>query len=577
MSPSPSATTRRAFLAHFAGAGLGTTLLPGVLWGKMHEAGLTEVTPEMLREALAVAGLELSDEDQEAMLEGVNQDLTRRETLREFTIPNDVPPPFHFSPMVPGMELPASARERRPLRLSHPRVERPGDLEEVAFWPVTELSELIRTRQVTSVELTEMYLDRLHRHNPTLNCVVTFLDDRGLDEARRADADLAAGRYRGPLHGIPWGVKDIIAVRGHPTTWGSDAYREQVIDEDSTVVAMLRDAGAVLVAKLTTGELAQGDRWFGGQTLNPWNLEEGSSGSSAGPGSATAAGLVGFSLGTETSGSILSPSARCGVTGLRPTLGRVTRHATMALSWTLDRIGPMCRSAEDCALVMAAISRPDGLDMSVADLPFNWDAETDIRRLRIGYVREAFDEVVDPRIQAQDRAALGAIRGLGVELVEVSVPEFTTDLSPIGVESAVFFDELVRSGRDREMTNPGRAAGWKRSWLIPAVDYLRQQRIRSLMMMELARATEHVDVWLAPRATGAQPGEGGPTALQRHSSMANLATYPAVSVPHGFAESGSPHALLFFGRPFGESEILAVAKAYQDVTRFHRERPALGA
>jgi len=575
MSHSPGAPTRRAFLAHFAGAGVGSALLPGVLWAKMHEAGVDQVTPEMLRQALAVAGLELGEEDQAAMLNGVNQDLARREVLREIVIPDDVAPPFHFSPLVPGMKIPLSARVPRFLRASHPHVERPADLEEVAFWPVTELAELLRTRQVTSVELTTMYLQRLRRYDPVLRCVVTFLDDRALDEARRADAELEAGRYRGPLHGIPWGAKDIIAVRGHPTTWGSDAYREQVIDQDSAVVEMLRDAGAVLVAKLTTGELAQGDRWFGGQTLNPWNLEEGSSGSSAGPAAAVAAGLVGFALGSETSGSILSPSARCGVTGLRPTLGRITRHGVMALSWTLDRLGPMCRAAEDCALVMAAISRPDGRDMSVVDLPFSWDVETDIRRLRVGIVREAFDEVVDPRMQARNDAALGAMRGLGVELVEVGVPDTTTDLSPSAVEAATFFDELMRTGRDREMTNPGRAAGWKRSWLTPAVDYLRQQRIRSLMMMELARATAHVDVWLAPRATGAPPGEGGGTALQRHWTMANLATYPAVSLPHGFEPSGSPDALVFFGRPFGEAELLAVARVWQEATGFHRERPTL--
>lgn len=568
MSVPAAGQTRRRFLAHFGGLGLGATLLPGVLWGKMEETGASQVTPEMLRDALAVAGLDLDEEAQEAMLDGVNQDLARRATLREISIPDDVSPPFHFSPLVPGMEVP---REERPFRRSHPPVRRPANLEEVAFWSVTELSELIRSRQVTSTELTEMYLSRLHRYNPVLNCVVTFLDDQALEEARRADTDLEAGRYRGPLHGIPWGAKDIIAVRGHPTTWGAEPYRYQFVDQDSTLVEMLRDAGAVLLAKLSTGELAQGDRWFGGQTMNPWNLEEGAGGSSAGPGSATAAGLVGFAIGTETSGSILSPSARCGVTGLRPTLGRVTRHATMALSWTLDRLGPMCRCAEDCALVLKAIARPDGRDMSVVDLPFNWDSELDIRGLRVGYVREAFDEVVDPVMDAHNRTALDVLRGMGVQFVEVSVPEFTADLSPIGVESAVFFDELVRNGWDREFTNPARVTGWRRSWLVPAVDYLRQQRIRSMMMKELARATEHVDVYLAPRATGEEGG--GPTALQRHSSMANLATYPAVSVPHGFSEGGTPDSLLFFARPFGESELLALAKAYQDATGFHRERP----
>ena len=576
----PTGETRRRFLAHFAGMGVGSTLLPGVLWGQMQQSGVDEVTREMLRGALAVAGLDFDEEQEEAMLQGVNRSLARYESLREISIPNDVSPPFHFSPLVPGMTV---DREARPFRMSSPEVRRPADLEEVAFWPVTHLGQLLRTGQVSSVELTRMYLARLHRYNGSLNCVVTFLDDLALQQARQADQEMAAGQIRGPLHGIPWGAKDIIAVKGHPTTWGSDAFRTQTFDYDSSIVEMLRDAGAVLVAKLTTGELAQGDRWFGGQTLNPWNLEEGSSGSSAGPASATAAGLVGFALGTETSGSILSPAARCGVTGLRPTLGRVTRHGAMALSWTQDRIGPMCRSVEDCALVMRVISRPDGLDMSVHDLPFNWDSERDPRSYRVGVIREAFAEVRDPVLQGFDREALATLEGLGLDLVDVEVPEFTTDLSPIGVESAVFFDELVRTGRDQEMTNPGRASGWRSSRVVPAVEYLQHQRIRMMMMMELAKATEHVDVWVVPRSAGSAPGGGGgggggggaPSALQRHSSMANLATYPALSVPHGFMASGSPAALNFYARPFGETALLTVARSWQEATGFHRKRPVL--
>jgi Asp-tRNA(Asn)/Glu-tRNA(Gln) amidotransferase A subunit family amidase len=577
----PTGETRRRFLAHFAGMGVGSTLLPGVLWGQMQQSGADEVTREMLRGALAVAGLDFDEEQEEEMLQGVNRSLARYEALREISVPNDVSPPFHFSPLVPGMTVDRAAH---PFRMSSPVVSRPANLEEVAFWPVTHLGQLLRTRQVTSVELTRMYLERLHRYNGSLNCVVTFLDELALQQARQADQEMAAGQIRGPLHGIPWGAKDIIAVKGHPTTWGSDAFKGQVFDYDSSIVEMLRDAGAVLVAKLTTGELAQGDRWHGGQTLNPWNLEEGSSGSSAGPASATAAGLVGFALGTETSGSILSPAARCGVTGLRPTLGRVTRHGAMALSWTQDRIGPMCRSVEDCALVMSVISRPDGLDMSVHELPFNWDSERDPRGFRVGIIREAFAEVQDPILQRFDREALDALEGLGLDLVDVEVPEFTTDLSPIGVESAVFFDELVRTGRDQEMTNPGRASGWRSSRVVPAVEYLQHQRIRMMMMMELARATEHVDVWVVPRSAGSAPGGGGaggggasrpPSAMQRHSSMANLATYPAISLPHGFMPSGSPAALNFYARPFGETPLLTVARAWQEATDFHRRRPSL--
>jgi Asp-tRNA(Asn)/Glu-tRNA(Gln) amidotransferase A subunit family amidase len=598
--PADLENSRRRFLAQFSALGLGGTLLPGVLWAQMQRAGTEQVTVEMLRNAAAMAGLTFSEDDEKTVLESVNNSRSRMMELRAITIPNDVSPPFHFSPLVPGMTV---NRTVMPFRMSTPSVKRPADLEEVAFWPVVKLAQLIRTRQVTSTELTRMYLDRLHRYNPVLNCVVTMLDDLALAQAAQADKEIAAGKYRGPLHGIPWGAKDIIAVKGYRTTWGSDAYRDQVIDKDASVVEMLREAGAVLVAKLTTGEMAQGDRWFGGQTKSPWDpATAGSSGSSAGPGSATAAGLVGFAIGTETSGSILSPSSRCGVTGLRPTLGRISRDGVMALSWTMDRLGPMCRYAEDCALVMRAIAKPDHRDMSVVDLPFNWDAQLDIRRLRIGYLKAAFEEVTDDVARKHQEATLAALTKLGVKLIPVNVPDFTTDVSAIGVESATFFDEFLRAGRDKQMTNPGRANGWKSARLTTAVDYLQSQRVRMMLMMKLAEATAHVDVYLGPGNGGFTPGtEGGrggrggaaegrggsggrggndqrqQTLGQRHSSMANLATYPAISVPNGFNPAGHPTSITFFARPFMETELLAVAKAFQDATDFHERHPTLTA
>src|SRR5215831_11895636 len=385
--------TRRRFMGHFAGIGLGSTLLPGVLWGQLQQSDSQRVTAEMLKTSLAVSGIDFGEEDRKAMLQGVNQSLTRYEELHKLHIPNNTSLPLYFTTIVPGMEV---NKQKLPFRISDPpSVKRPANLEDAAFWPVRQLAELIRTKQVTSVELTQMYLTRLHRINAKLNCVVTFLDDLGMAQAKQADAEIAAGKYKGPLHGIPWGAKDIITVKGFKTTWGSDAYKDQMLDEEASVVEMLRDAGAVLLAKLASGELAQGDRWFGGQTKNPWNIEEGSSGSSAGPGSATAAGLVGFAIGTETSGSILSPSGRCGVTGLRPTFGRISRYGVMALAWTQDRLGPMCRYAEDCAVVMSVIARPDGRDLSVSDVPFNYNAHLDIHKLRVGYIQEAFDETRD--------------------------------------------------------------------------------------------------------------------------------------------------------------------------------------
>ncbi len=503
--------SRRRFLAYFSSIGLSGTLLPGALWAQAQQAGAQQITAEILKSSLAMAGLSFTEEDQRAMLQGVNQNLTRYEEVRKLNIPNNVSPPFYFSAIVPGMKV---NRVREPFRMSTPSVKRPANLEDVAFWPVTQLAQLIKSKQVTSTELTRMYLARLHKHNEKLNCVVTFLDDVALAQSKQADAEIAAGRYKGPLHGIPWGAKDIMAVKGYKTTWGSDAYKDQMFDEESSVVEMLRDAGAVLLAKLATGELAQGDRWFGGQTKNPWNPADGSSGSSAGPASATAGGLAAFAIGTETSGSILSPSGRCGVTGLRPTFGRVSRYGVMALSWTQDRLGPMCRYAEDCALVMHAIARPDGRDMSVSEIPFNWDARLDVRKLRVGYLKDGFDETRDPLLKKNEEQALEQIRSLGVKLVPVSVPEWSLDVSSIGVESAVFFDEMIRTGRDKKMTNPGRAASWRPARTIPAVEYLQNQRARAMMMAKLAEATAEVDVYLVP----ANSGGGAPPVRRRCSS-----------------------------------------------------------
>src|SRR5690349_21398857 len=409
-----TAATRRQFITYFSSAGLASTLLPGVLWAKLQDEQATRVTSAMLKDALAVAGLEFSDEQREQMLTGVNQNLERYAELRQIRIDPSLAPPLYYSPIVPGTRL---DRVAKPFRAAPvPSLHRPANLEEVAFWPIGHLAHLLKTRQVTSVELTRMYLERLKRYNPTLNFVVTFTDDLAAQQAQQADTEIAAGRYRGPLHGVPWGCKDIIAVPGYPTQWGSGAFKGQVIDAEATVVRLLREAGAVLVAKLTTGELASGDQWFGGRTNSPWDPSEGSSGSSAGPASATAAGCVAFGIGTETSGSILSPSTICGVTGLRPTFGRVSRFGAMTLSWTQDRLGPICRTADDCALVFHAIAKPDERDLSAIDLPFNWDADLDVRKLRVGYLAPAFAE---PNRHADwkrnDDRALDELRAIGVK------------------------------------------------------------------------------------------------------------------------------------------------------------------
>jgi Asp-tRNA(Asn)/Glu-tRNA(Gln) amidotransferase A subunit family amidase len=611
--------TRRRFMTHFASIGLGSSLVPGVVWARMQDQGTERVTLAMVTEALRLQGIELPEADRQAMVNGANQNLARYEEVRKIHIPLDVSPPFHFSALAPGVE---PNRTRMPFRASTPpAVRRPANLEDVAFWPVRHLAELVRTRQVKSVELTEMYLGRLHRYQPRLNFVVTFLDDMALAQARQADTEIAAGKYRGLLHGIPWGAKDIISVKGYPTTWGSAAFKEQVFDYDASVVEMLRDAGAVLIAKLTTGELASGDQWFGGRTNSPWDPAQGSSGSSAGPCSATAAGCVGFGIGTETSGSILSPSARCGVTGLRPTFGRISRYGVMALSWTQDRLGPICRYAEDCAIVMQAIAKLDGRDMSVSDIPFNWDARLDVRKLRVGVIKESFDGLSNADAKTNAETMLEMLRSIGVtNFVEMKIPEGQTNVSSLGVESFVYFDELRRNGK---LTGSRMGGNRPTARLLPAVEYLQQQRLRMMMMTELAAATAGVDVYLvaanpstggagggrggrgrgaddpddAARGRGGDPagarggdpagarggepgrgrgrgGGGGPAnPAGRHSTMANLACYPALNVPSGFTAAGTPTHVTFFARPFGETELLALGKAYQDIAKHHLRKP----
>jgi len=589
-------SSRRRFLAYFSTAGLASTLLPGALWARMQDDRAQRVTAAMLKDALEVAGLEFTEDEQRQMLNGVNQNLERYEELRRIHIDPDVAPPLYFNPLVPGTRVDRTPRPFRPSAV--PPLRRPSNLEDVAFWPIAHLAHLVRTREVCSVDLTEMYLARLRRYNPTLNFVVTFTDDLALKQARDADREIAAGRYRGALHGIPWGCKDIIAVPGYPTQWGSGAFKGQTIDSEATVVRLLRETGAVLVAKLATGELASGDQWFGGRTNNPWYPGEGSSGSSAGPASATAAGCVAFGIGTETSGSILSPSTICGVTGLRPTFGRVSRYGAMTLSWSQDRLGPLCRTVEDCAIVLNAIARPDEQDLSVVDLPFNWDASIDIRGLRVGYLERAFhDEGRDPDWKKNDEDVVAQIRGLGITLEAFELPKLPLNVfgGILGVESGASFDEFVRRGHPEALTNKTRANGMRQSHLVPAVDYLQAQRVRAMMMRQFADAVSRFDVYVAPYinmraaagargsddgrgADGRGGGRGGnqpPSAIRDHFQAANICGYPAVSVPNGFTADGKPTSITFMGRLFGEAAMLALARAYQEAAGWHLKQPSL--
>src|SRR5688572_9319561 len=395
---------RRAFVNYFTGIGLGTTLLPGALWARIQQQQEDRITKQMIKEAEALAGLEFTDAERDAIVRGVNANARNYAQLRTVELPNSVPPAVQFDPVLPGMKLPVEKRTPRYSTASG--VKRPSNLEQLAFFPVLHLAELVRTRKVSPVELTDMYLQRLKTHGPKLEAVITLTEERALAQARQADAEIRAGRYRGVLHGIPWGAKDLLSTKGIRTTWGARPYENQILDEDATVVQRLDQAGAILVAKLTLGALAQGDVWYGGRTRNPWKLDQGSSGSSAGPGAATVAGLVGFSIGSETLGSIVSPSTRNGATGLRPTFGRVPRTGAMALSWSMDKLGPMCRTVEDCAAIFAALHGPDGKDPTIKDVPFNWDAQRDVRTLRIGFYKSAFDATENHPTKSFDDAAL---------------------------------------------------------------------------------------------------------------------------------------------------------------------------
>ena len=566
---------RRKFSAFLAGFGVAGTALPKLLWAEAEATG--GVSKEALIGAEQIAGLEFTDDERELMLSGLEDLRKDYERLREMPIDNSVSPALLFDPMLPGIELPSVPPTRRAGR---PKLKkRLAQDAELAFLPVTELGNLLRIGAISSEELTTLYLERLKRFDSELHCVITLTEERAMANARRADRELANGIWRGPLHGVPWGAKDLLAVRGYPTTWGATPFKDQVIDEDAAVVQRLDEAGAVLVAKLTLGALAWGDVWFGEKTRNPWNTEQGSSGSSAGPGSATAAGLVGFAVGSETWGSIVSPSTRCGVTGLRPTFGRVSRHGAMALSWSMDKLGPMCRGVEDCALVFSAIQGGDGFDSTVVDRPFVWDADLDVRSLRVGYLQSLFERDLEfgdeDTEEDQERArewlaldleALEVLRSLGVELTPIELPDLPVSALSfiLSAEAGAAFDDLTRSGRDDLMVRQIEDAWpnvFRQARTIPAVEYIQANRVRTLVMREMETVLEGIDCWVAPSF-------GGSNLL-----LTNLTGHPAVVLPDGFSSDGTPTSITFNGRLFGESEILALARAYQEVTGFHLRHP----
>ncbi len=553
---------RRLFLRSAAASSLTLALLPDLL--RAQAEGGPALARETLLEAERARGLAFTDPERGLMLQDVAEARDSLARLRAVPLANDVPPALGFRPLSGGEVPPPQAERTRPSRAKAP--PRPADLEELAHRPATELAALLRERRVSSVELTGMYLQRLARLDPALHCVVTLLPERALAQARRADDELARGRPRGPLHGIPWGAKDLLAVGGARTTWGARPFRDQVVAADAAVVARLDAAGAVLVAKLSCGALAWGDVWFGGHTRNPWKLDQGSSGSSAGSAAAVAAGLVGFAVGTETWGSIVSPGTRCGATGLRPTFGRVSRRGCMALAWSLDKIGPLARSVEDCALVLDAVHGADPGDPDSVTMPFAFDAARDARRLRVGYLEAAFAEEREGK--AFDDAVLAALRGLGIEPRPVALPDLPAAdmMIALSAEAAAAFDDLTRSGRDDELNRQTRGSWpnvFRAARLLPAVEYVTSARLRTVALREMARLFADVDVVVAPTY-------GGQTL-----ALTNLTGHPAVVVPSGFREDGTPVSVTFVGGLFGEDRALTLARAYQEATGWHRRVPPL--
>ena len=552
----PVVLRRRAVLRALAGLGVGTITFRRAVAARVEDEDGASVTPEMIDQAAWIAGLELSEEEREDAARTVAMSLEQFRELRDVEVGYDVPPAFAFLPdHGPAPSVPVRRNLAIPKEWHAP--DRPETDEELAFLPVTELSALIRSGRVSSMELTELYLDRLKRYDPLLNCVVILTEDVARSQAERADRELAAGIYRGPLHGIPWGAKDLIAYPGYPTTWGAPPFRDQVIDTKATVAARLEEAGAVLVAKLSLGALAMGDRWFGGRTNSPWDPRRGSSGSSAGSASASAAGLVGFAIGSETLGSIVSPCRACGASGLRPTFGRVSRHGCMTLSWTMDKLGPIARSPEDCALILDAIHGADGHDAAAVDRPFQWPPRVDLGRLRVGYLE-------DRDRPAEDREDLAILRSLGVTLVPIRLPdEYPTRAATLmlGVEAASAFDPLTREHVTEGLNS------WPSTFLqgqfVPAVEYLRAARVRTLLMRSMADLMATVDLYVCDADD---------------LSLTNLTGHPTAVLPFGWREHEgreSPGSITFTGGLHGEETLLAVADAFARRTGDALRRPPL--
>ena len=499
----------------------------------------------------------------------VIDNLANYKAMHRLPLANSVPLSMWQTPVVPGMQF-NTVQKPIAWKLDN-TIQLPTNKNDLAFYTLEQLASLIKNKKISSLALTQFFIDRIKKWGDTLQCVISIQEDIAYAEAKKADAELAQGKYRGLLHGIPYGLKDLFAVKGTKTTWGAAPYQNQTIDEDAFVYTKLKEAGAVLVTKFTLGALAMGDYWFGGRTKNPWNLKYGSSGSSAGSTSATVAGLVPFAIGTETWGSIVSPSTTCGATGLRPTFGSVSRSGAMALSYSLDKVGPICRSAADAAIVFNYIHGTDGKDGSAVNMPFNFTPNKDIKKLKIAYAKNYFDKIKDT--SRNEFKVLEEFKKLGVQLIPVNFPDsgvynFNIMDVVIGVECAAQFDEMTRMNIDDILTRQTKN-DWPNSFrtarFVPAVEYINAQRHRYTLMQKVNEVMQQYDVIICPSR-----GDGN------QSAITNLTGNPVVCVPTGFDKRlNLPTGISFVGNLYDEATILSIAQAYQKATNWDETHPAL--
>ena len=485
------------------------------------------------------------------------------DSLRKYPLDQEVFPALLFDPLPSGYEM---GKGMGSWRWTIPQdIELPEPIDSLAFYPILHLASLIQSRKISAEKLTNFFLERLEKYDPVLHCVVNVTKQRALDQAKKRDLELDKGIYRGPLHGIPFGVKDLMSVKGYPTTWGANPFKDQMIDYDASVIEQLDQAGAVLVAKLTSGSLARGDVWFGGRTVSPWDTALGASGSSAGSGSAVAAGLVPFALGTETLGSITSPSSRNGITGLRPTYGRVSRLGVMALAWSMDKVGPMCRSAEDCGVVFSHLLLNDSRDPTLIKAP-GPSSDLDVSSFRIGYLADAFEK--DTTIGSQNLLrAFKVIRELGDTVVTKVLPKaFPFDAFDIILrsESGAFFDELVRRGDVDNLVQQhkgSRANSLRQSRFIPAVEYLQANRHRRVLINSMHEMMSDIDVLVSPNRA------------KNQLMITNLTGHPAISIPTGLDSLHHPTGLTLIGHLFEEDKLIKLAEEFQKITDFEGRVP----